>query len=56
MDQTPLYFGLPTNTTIEGKGEKGVIIRTSGCKKQLLLFVIFKRKTVPKADGCSYGV
>jgi hypothetical protein len=41
MDQAPLYFGMPTNTTIEGKGEKIVIIHTSGCKKQLLLYVKF---------------
>jgi hypothetical protein len=32
--QTPLYFDMPTNTTFEGKGEKSVIIRTSGCEKQ----------------------
>jgi hypothetical protein len=29
-DQTPLYFNMPTNTTIVGKGEKSVIIRISG--------------------------
>jgi hypothetical protein len=71
MDKTPLYFGMPTNTKIEGQGEKSAIICTSGCEKQLLLYVIFNRKTVPKAklvnsvhmqctrkwlDGCSYGV
>jgi hypothetical protein len=57
-DQTPLYFDMPTNTTIEGKGEKFVIIRTGGCGKQrctvmlaitvdgrkLPPYVIFKRK------------
>jgi hypothetical protein len=62
-NQTPLYFDMPTNMTIEGKGEKSVIIRTSGCEKQrctamlaitvdgrkLPLYVIFKRKTMPKA-------
>jgi hypothetical protein len=54
---------MPTNMTIEGKGEKSVIIRTSGYKKQhctvmlavtagrrkLPLYVTFKRKTIPKA-------
>jgi hypothetical protein len=62
MDQTPLYFDMLTNTTIEGKGEKSVIVRTSGCEKQrctvmlaitadgrkLLPYVIFKRQTMPK--------
>jgi hypothetical protein len=62
-NQTPLYFDTPTNTTIEGKGEKSVIICTIGCKKQrravmlaktadgrkLPPYVIFKRKTMPKA-------
>lgn len=48
MDETPLYFGMPTNTTIEGQGEKSAIICTIGCEKQLLLY-IFKWKTVPKA-------
>jgi hypothetical protein len=68
-NQTPLYFYMPTNTTIKGKGEKSVIIHTSGCKKQrctvmlaitadgrkLLSYVIFKRKTMPKAK-LPYGV
>jgi hypothetical protein len=54
---------MPTNTTIEGKSEKSVIIRTSGCENQrctvmlaitadgrkLPPCVIFKRKTMPKA-------
>jgi hypothetical protein len=54
---------MPTNTTIEGKGEKSVIIHTRGCEKQrrtvmltitadgrkLPPYVIFKRKTMPKA-------
>jgi hypothetical protein len=62
-DQTPLYFDMPTKTTIEGKGENIVIIRTSGCEKQrctamlaitadgrkLPPYVIFKRNTMPKA-------
>jgi hypothetical protein len=61
--QTPLYFDMPTNTTIEGKGEKSVINYTSGCKKQhctamlaitadrrtLPLYLIFKRKIMTKA-------
>jgi hypothetical protein len=60
--QTPLYFNIPTNTTLKGKGKKSVIICTSGCEKQhctvmltitvngrkLPLYVIFKRKTMQK--------
>jgi hypothetical protein len=63
VDQTPLYFDMPTNSIIERKGEKSVIIRTGGCEKQrcavtleitadgreLPPYVIFKRKTMPKA-------
>jgi hypothetical protein len=62
-DQTPLYFDMPTNTTVEGKGENIVSIRTSGCEKQrctamlaitadgrkLPPYVIFKRTAMPKA-------
>jgi hypothetical protein len=33
-DQNPLYFDMSTNMTIEGKGEKSVLICTSGCEKQ----------------------
>jgi hypothetical protein len=36
-DQTPLYFDTPTNTTIEGKVEKSVIIRKSGCESSVAL-------------------
>jgi hypothetical protein len=67
-DETPLYFDMPTNMTIEGKGEKSVIIRTTGCEKQhctmmltitangrkLLPYMIFKRKTMPKAKLPNY--
>lgn len=48
MDETPLYFGMPTNMTIEEQGEKYAIICANGCEKQLLLYVIFKRKIVTK--------
>jgi hypothetical protein len=49
-DQTPLYLDMPTNTTIEGKGEKSVIIRRSGCEKQhctVMLAVIADGRKLP---------
>lgn len=62
-DQTPLCFDMPRNTTVEEKGARSVIVRTSGADKQrctvmlavtadgrkLPPYVIFKRKTLPKA-------
>jgi hypothetical protein len=62
-DQTPLYFSMPTDATVEGKDEKSIITHTSGCEKQhctvmlaltadgreLPPYVIFKRKKMPKA-------
>lgn len=62
-DQTPLNFDMPSSTTVEQKGVRSVHIRTTGAEKQrctvmlavtadgrkLPPFVIFKRKTLPKA-------
>jgi hypothetical protein len=58
-----LYFDIPTNTTIDGKGEKSIIICTRGCEKQhctvmlaitgdgtkMLPYEMFISKTMPKA-------
>lgn len=63
-DQTPLCFDMPRNTTVEEKGARSVIIRTSGAEKQrctvmlavtadgrkLPPYVILKRKTLPKGN------
>ncbi|KAH8034404.1 hypothetical protein HPB51_023652 [Rhipicephalus microplus] len=62
-DQTPLNFDVPPSTTVEEKGVRSVHIRTTGAEKQkctvmlavtadgrkLPPFIIFKRKTLPKA-------
>lgn len=62
-DQTPLNFDMPPSTTVEKKGVRSVHIRTTGAEKQrctvmlavtadgrkLSPFIIFKRKTLPKA-------
>lgn len=61
-DQTPVFFYMPSNTTVNTKGEKTVMIRTTGCEKlrvtvmlacladgsKLPPYVILKRKTMPK--------
>lgn len=63
-DQTPHCFDMPRNTTVEEKGARSVLIRTSGAEKlrctvmlavtadgrKLPPYVIFKRKTLPKGN------
>jgi hypothetical protein len=62
MDETPMYFDMPGNSTVDTVGSKTVSIRTSGNEKQhftvvlacqadgkkLRPMVIFKRKNMPK--------
>ena len=61
-DQTPVYFDMPTNVTVNKKGEKSVLIRTTGNEKSRITvmlavladgtklppYIIIKRKTMPK--------
>jgi hypothetical protein len=70
VDQTALYFDMPTNTTTAAKGEKSVIFCTTSSEKQqctamlaltaggILLppCVIFKRKTMPEGKFLSSRV
>lgn len=62
VDETPVFFEMPGESTVNKAGEKTVHVRTAGAEKQrctimlgitadgnkLPPFVIFKRKTVPK--------
>lgn len=62
MDETPVFFDLPSNYTVDSKGAKTVFIKTTGhekCRFTVVLScladgtrlpptVIFKRKTLPK--------
>lgn len=62
MDETPMYFDMPGNTTVDKVGTKTVTVKTTGHEKQhftvvlacradgkkLLPMVIFKRKNMPK--------
>ena len=62
MDETPMYFDMPGNTTVDMVGSKTVSVKTTGHEKQhftavlacqadgtkLQPMVIFKRKTMPK--------
>jgi hypothetical protein len=62
MDETPMWFDLPSNTTIHNKGEKTVSIRTTGHERtsftvilgcmadgtKLPAVCIFKLKKIPK--------
>lgn len=64
MDETPMWFDLPGNHTIDMKGNKTVLVKTTGHEKthftvvlgcmadgtKLKPMVIFKRKTLPKAE------
>ena len=62
MDETPMFFDVVGNTTINKKGEKTVLVKTTRHEKQhftvvlacladgtkLPPMIIFKRKTMPK--------
>lgn len=62
MDETPMFFDLPGNTTVNRIGEKTISVKTSGNEKshftvilscmadgtKLKPAVVFKRKTIPK--------
>lgn len=70
MDETPMWFDLPANRTIDSKGKHTVQIRTTGHEKthftvvlscmadgfKLKPMVIFKRKTIPKGVKFPPGV
>lgn len=61
-DQTPVWFDMPENTTVNVRGERSVQVKTTGSEKQrctvmlaitadgrkLPPYVVFKRKTMPK--------
>lgn len=61
-DQTPVFFDMPSNLTVNKKGEKSIIIKTTGNERARLTvmlcvtgdgnklppYVILKRKTLPK--------
>lgn len=63
-DQTPINFDMPMSRTVNEKGARSVLVKTTGAEKQrftvmlaipadgrkLPPYVIFKRKTLPKAN------
>ena len=69
MEEVPLTFGVPSNKTVDVKGAKTVMIKTSGNEKtrytvvlaccadgtKLPPLLIFKRKTLPK-DVVPHGI
>ena len=69
MDEVPLTFDVPSNKTVDVKGAKKVMIKTSGNEKtrytvvlaccadgtNLPPLLIFKRKTLPK-DVIPHGI
>ena len=62
MDETPVWFDMPSAKTVNSKGQKTVLVNTTGHEKsrftvvltcladgtRLKPMVIFKRKTIPK--------
>ena len=64
MDETPVWFDMPSARTVNVKGEKTVLVNTTGHEKsqftvvlacltdgtKLKPMVIFKRKTLPKEN------
>jgi len=68
MDEVPLTFDVPSNKTVDVKGAKTIMIKTSGNEKtcytvlaccadgtKLPPLLIFKRKTLPK-DVIPHGI
>ena len=69
MDETPVWFDMPTSKTVDSVGVKTVLLKTTGHEKtrftvvlacladgtKLKPMVIFKRKTMPK-DNFPAGV
>ena len=69
MDETPVWFDMPTSKTVDSVGAKTVLLKTTGHEKtrftvilacladgtKLKPMVIFKRKTMPK-DNFPAGV
>lgn len=63
-DETPVFFDMPSNTTVNIKGAKTISLRTTGAEKQRVTvmlcvladgtklppFVILKRKLLPKEN------
>lgn len=61
-DETPVFFDMPSNTTVDTKGVKSVLLRGTGNEKNRITvmlavtadggklppYVILKRKTIPK--------
>ncbi|KAG8196096.1 hypothetical protein JTE90_007834 [Oedothorax gibbosus] len=70
MDETPMTFDIPINRTVNAKGDKTVLIKTTGHEKthftvvltcmadgtKLKPVVIFKRKRLPKNVKFAAGV
>ena len=64
MDETPVWFDMPCARTVNAKGEKTVLVKTTGHEKSrftvvlacmangvhLKPMIIFKRKTAPKGN------
>ena len=62
MDETPVWFDMPSNSTVHKAGEKTIFVKTTGHEKshftvvlscmangkKLMPMVIFKRKLMPK--------
>ena len=69
-DQTPMTFDIVSNSTVDKKGSKTVSILTTGHEKdrftvmlaclgdgtKLPLYVVFKRKTLPKKMTFPNGI
>jgi hypothetical protein len=60
-DETPVFFDMPANTTVDTKGSKSVLVKTTGMKNRITVmisvqadgrkltpFVILRRKNLPK--------
>lgn len=70
MDETPVWFDMPTSKTVASKGQKSVLVKTTGHEKsrftvvlscladgtKLKPMIIFKRKTLPKGKFPAFAV
>ena len=70
MDETPMYFDMPGNRTVNAVGDKSVLVKTTGNEKthftavlacmangtKLKPTIIFKRKSIPKNVKFPLGI
>ena len=48
MDETPMYFDMPGNTTVNKKGHREVRIRSTGAEKRRVTVILYRVYTATR--------